>query len=276
MNLAIDAGGTNLRAEIHSNGVCVAKKEAKSSEIWLYAWIKTLLDEFKEIRDIGISFAGQVKDGVIISAPNIQIDEHHIKTRVEEEYSVTLHIDNDLNCAILAEANEFKVKNIAALYVGTGLGLGVMESGKVVRGFGNVATELGHIPYKKAPFLCGCSRDNCLELYASGSAISKWIKYKNISCNGSLQELKSIDPLLADMFHEALLVAAGTTLTLFNPKVLVLGGGVIEANPYLEDLILKNIKNYTLSNSLEDLTICRSRVQNAPIKGALLLKDYYA
>lgn len=276
MNLAVDAGGTNLRAEIWHKDLCVAKRDAKSFEIGLYTWIEMLLGEFKEIKTVGISFAGQVKEGVIVSAPNISIDEHNIKRAVESKYGVELNIDNDLNCAVLAESKEFGSKNICALYIGTGLGLGVMEEGKIIRGFSNVATEIGHIPYKKAPFLCGCKRDNCLELFVSGSGIAKWIKYKDLPCESSIKALKEANETeIVEAFYEALLVAAGVVLTLFNPQVVVLGGGIVEANPDLEEFILKNIKNYALSNSLENITICRNKINNAPIKGALLLKDYH-
>lgn len=275
MNLAIDAGGTNLRAEIWRSGKCIEKRDAKSRDIGLFAWIEMLLLEFKEVKSIGISFAGQVSSGKIISAPNIFIDEHNIKKAVESKYGISLKIDNDLNCAVLAESKEFETQNIAALYIGTGVGLGVMDRGRVVRGFGNVATEIGHIPYKKAPFLCGCGRNNCLELFASGSGIAKWIEHKGISCGTSLQEVKyARETEITEMFYEALLASVGTALTMFNPQVLVLGGGIIEANGDLEEFILKNIKDYTLSNSLENVTICKSRINNAPLRGALLLKDY--
>ena len=153
--------------------------------------------------------------------------------------------------------------------------LGVIESGRVVRGFGNVATELWHIPYKKAPFLCGCGRDNCLELFVSGSGVAKWAKHKKISSCTTLQDLKdSGEKEIIENFYEALLSAVGTTLTLFNPQVLVLGGGIIEANLDLEEFILKNIKEYTLLNALQNVTICKSKIQDAPLRGAFLLKDY--
>ncbi|MDD2652251.1 MAG: ROK family protein [Sulfurimonas sp.] len=274
MNLAIDAGGTHLRAEIWHKGLLAASKEAKSTEIGLCAWIEELLLEFCEVQTVGISYAGQVEDGIIHSSPNIRVDCHNIKEVVEQKFGVKLYIQNDLNCAVLAEAKEFGVQNICALYVGTGLGLGVVEDGRVVRGAHNVATELGHIPYKKTVLTCGCGRNNCLELFASGSGIAKQIASKNLICAPTLEALKAIgEDAIATSFEEALLVAAGTTLTLFNPQVLVLGGGVIEANPYLEELILKNINLYTLSNSLQNLKICKSKLKNAPLTGALLLKD---
>lgn len=274
MNLAIDAGGTNIRAQVWHKNRLLASIEAKSSEIALYVLIETLLAEYKEIKTIGISYAGQVESGKIISAPNISVDEHEIKKRVESKYDVILKIENDLSCAVLAEAKEFSHKNICALYVGTGVGLGVIENGRLIRGFKNVAGEIGHIPYKRAPFRCGCGRDNCLELFASGSGIAKQIKYKRVSCGTTLEELRAAGEIeIVEEFEKALLAAVGITLTLFNPQILVLGGGIIEANPDLEEFVLKNIKNYALSNSIEGVEIYRSRLKDAPLLGALLLKD---
>lgn len=276
MNLGIDAGGTYLRAEFWQGEALVAQKKAKSREIGLCAWIEKLLLEYKEVTTIGISYAGQVNDGVILSSPNISVDCYDIKEVIEQKFGVKLYLENDLNCAVLAEAKEFGVQNICALYVGTGLGLGVVEGGRVLRGAHNVATELGHIPYKKTDLTCGCGRNNCLELFASGSGIAKQITAKNLICAPTLEALRAIgEDAIVTSFEESLLVGAGTVLTLFNPEVLVLGGGVIEANPYLEDFILKNIKSYALPNSLQNITICKSRLKNAPLKGALLLKDYY-
>lgn len=275
MNLAIDAGGTKLRAEIWNKERFVTKAEAKSRDVGLYAWIETLLTHYRDIQTVGISYAGQVHDGIIVSSPNILIDEHEIKRQIESKYSVLLQIENDLNCAVLAEAKEFASKNICALSIGTGLGVGVVEGGRLVRGFKNVAAELGHIPHQRAPFRCGCGRDNCLELYASGSGLAKWIEYKKLSCSTSLQDLNEAQEYeIVEMFYDALLKAVGTTLTLFNPQVLVLGGGIIEANPHLQDFVLKNIKEYTLANSLEGVNICTSRLKNASLLGALLLKDF--
>ena len=275
MNLAIDAGGTHLRAELWQKGMLVAQREAKSSKIWLCAWIEKLLLEYKKVTTVGISYAGQVEDGIIHSSPNMKVDCYNIKEVIEQKFGVKLYIQNDLNCAVLAEAKEFGVQNICALYVGTGLGLGVVEGGRVIRGAHNVATELGHIPYKKTALTCGCGRNNCLELFASGSGIAKQIASKNLICAPTLEALKDTgEDSIVTSFEEALLAAAGVTLTLFNPQVLVLGGGVIDANPYLEEFILKNIKQYALPNSLQNVTICKSRLKNAPLMGALLLKDF--
>jgi glucokinase len=144
-----------------------------------------------------------------------------------------------------------------------------------VRGAYNMATEIGHIPYKKAPFSCGCGRNNCIELFASGSGLKKWTQHYKLECDHSLKSLKKCtNKDIVKSFEEALVHASGVVTTLFNPEVLVLGGGIITANPYLKDIILQTISDHALPQALDGLKICTSTIEDAPIKGALLLKDY--
>ena len=276
MKLVLDAGGTSIRAQIYEHGMCVTTLHAKSREKGLAAYIEEVLATYGAIKVVCISYAGQVREGVILSAPNITVDRHDIKKYFAAKYGIEVLIENDLNCAVLAEAKEHESGDICAVYVGTGLGLGVLSGGNLVRGASSVATELGHIPYKKTPFACGCGRENCIELFASGSALEKWSRYYLLgSCE--LEALRTSEAAHAkevyEEFIKALLAALGTVVTLFNPKVLVLGGGVIENNPFLYEIILQNIPLYALGVSLEGLKIVQTTIEDAPLKGAYLLKD---
>ena len=274
MNLAIDAGGTNLRAEIWDNNLHVKSLNSKTDEVGLADWVDFIVHSHPNIRSVGIAYAGQVEDGYIISSPNINIDIKYIKNYIESRHKVSLKIENDLTCAVLAEAKIHSSTNITALYIGTGIGLGVIDSGRVVRGSHNIATEIGHIPYREAPFICGCGRSNCLELFVSGSGIQKWIDYYKLTCKPTLKELKKCsDKRIIDMFEKALLHACGVAITLYNPEILVLGGGIISSNRYLEDMINENIHQYALLQALENVKIHLSTLDDAPLKGALLLKD---
>jgi len=266
MKLYIDIGGTNLRAEIHGLAD-VIYENSSSTELDLVEYIERKLDQYKEIDFVGISYAGQVKDGVIISAPNIEVSKKEIKKYFEEKYEISLEIENDLNCAVIAEADYFKEKNLVAIYIGTGIGSGFVENGKLVHSNSNLVGEIGHIPYKKAPFKCGCGKDNCIELFASGSALQKWSKEENVN----LQKLKQADSEIASQFEEALLHAIAIAITLFNPKVLVLGGGVVEKNGYLLDLVKSSIKKYAPVFSLNDLEIKKTELTNAAMSGVKLL-----
>jgi len=277
MNLAIDIGGTYMRARLYSNNKEIDLKKKETHNTTLISYIEEILKTHTDIKTIGISFAGQVKDGFIVDSPNIEVDKRDIKKYFEAKHDVKLYIQNDLTCAVMAEAKNLKCKNISALYIGTGLGLGVMDGGKIIKGSSNFACEIGHIPYKKAPFKCGCKRDNCLELFSCGQALIKWAEYLNLKCEPTLQALqnskqKEAKKLLGE-FEKALFYAIGTTITLFNPEILVLGGGIVEANPRLIDKIVSNIEPYTLKPSLKECKIVKSQLRDAPLIGASLLKD---
>jgi len=277
MILGIDAGGTYLRYEIRKNHKIVKASSVKSSEIGLSQYIENILQKEREIKDICISYAGQVKDGVIVSSPNIKVDRTNIQEYFQKKWHVNLFIQNDLNCAVLAEAEYNKSSNICALYVGTGVGLGVLSSANLIEGSSGVATELGHIPYKDAPFSCGCGKRNCIELFASGSGIAKWKSYYDIDKSLTLQELKDSknenEKKIYEEFVKALLYAAGTAITLFNPEVLVLGGGIMLSNSELREIIISNIHEYAMSISLKKIKIKNSKIQNASLEGVFLLKD---
>ena len=278
MRLIVDAGGTHIRYAIEQNEKLWDVLDCKSKDIGLRELIESMITKHPQIKNISLSYAGQVRDGVILSAPNRQGDEGDIKSYFEQKYDLELLIENDLYCAALAEANFFQSQDICALYVGTGLGLGVMSGGKILAGYSNIATELGHIPYKKAPFVCGCGRDNCMELFASGLALLKWKEHYGLASEMTFADLqKSSNPHAKEivaLFEEALIYAVGITITLFNPEVLVLGGGVIEQNSSLVSRVSKNIENYAFALSAKECTILKTNLQNAPLRGALLLKEH--
>ncbi|SFP19221.1 ROK family protein [Hydrogenimonas thermophila] len=275
--LAIDVGGTWLRYELLGEDDVCGKFQSKEQP--LLEFITSMLRRYPQIDAIAVSFAGQVHNGVIISAPNIDVKEPKLKDFVETNFGVSLILENDLNCAALAESVYWNEKELVALYSGTGLGGGLIVDGKIVHGWRNLAGEIGHIPYKTAPFKCGCGKDNCLELYASGSGIQKWIKYFGLKEETTLQQLKSSknpDAMkIAESYIEALIYAAATMVTIMNPKILVFGGGVIEHNPELIEIVRKRIGDYALLASCEGLRVEKSRMENASLEGVkILLKRF--
>lgn len=274
MKLFIDMGGTHLRSEIHGLKDVIYQK-LPSCDHDLICFIEKCLTDYPDIRFIGISFAGQVYNGEILSAPNITVSKRKIKHHFESRYPLRLEIDNDLNCAVMAEAENLQEGNIAALYIGTGLGSAVVDQGKLIRGYRNQAFELGHIPYKEAPFLCGCKKSNCIELFASGAGLEQWMRYnkkEGYDKKPNLERLKKEGDPLAAVFEKALLHATATLVTLANPVCLVLGGGIIKENPYLVSLIQEKISTVALSSSLAGLNIVQTRLENAAMDGAKLLE----
>ncbi len=258
MKLALDIGGTYIRWEVEGT----AKGKRRVDEIKLESFISSLIKQY-HIEAMAISYAGQVYQNQILSAPNIHANFDPAR------YNIPYVIENDLKCAVLAEARYFQIDSITTLYSGTGLGSATLEKGEVIRGFRNLAGEIGHIPYKSAPFRCGCGKDNCIELFASGSGLEKWARYFDIEA--SLENRR-----LRNLYVEALLHAVATILALFNPNFLILGGGVIKHNPDLIESIKEKIDEYAPPFSLEGVETHLSRLEEPSLEGAKILLERFA
>jgi len=276
MKLYIDIGGTHLRSELHSADEIITGSVA-TAEHDLIEVLEGILAEHPAISFIGISYAGQVNRGEILSAPNIVLSHTHIKDYFESCHDLRLEIDNDLNCAVRAEAEYFNSDSIAALYVGTGIGSAFIDEGRLVKGHSNLAFEIGHIPYLETPFTCGCGKNNCIELFASGSGLKRQLEFYGIEKEPDLSYFKRSEDVhereIAEAFETALLHTVGILITIANPKILVLGGGVIEKNAYLVDLVKEHIGHYALGASLKGMQIVLSKLENAPMSGARLLEQ---
>jgi len=276
MKLYMDVGATTIRCELYRDDSSIHESFV-SHDHELYDLLVSLLKRYPDIRFIGIAYAGLIHHGCIISAPNIDVKVHDIKQKIEQDFHVRVEIENDVNCAVLAEAHDQDSRDIVALYVGTGLGCGVISAGRLLHGYKSLAAEIGHIPYKSTPFHCGCGKNNCIELYASGSGMQKWKQYHEIKGHPDLLQLRQSDKEternIANMFEEALLSAAGTVLTLFNPEKLVLGGGIISANPYLTKMLREQIRDYALPEAAKRVSIVQTRLEDAPLEGAKYLEE---
>ncbi len=258
MNLYIDMGGTNLRYQIENREIVISKERD------IIYFLKKLTKQESKIDRVNISFAGEIRENIIFSAPNIDIERLDLKSVFP---NIEFRVENDLNCAVLAESRYWKSKDIVALYIGTGIGAGVISGGELFKGSSNLAGEIGHIPFKKAPFLCGCGKDNCIELFSSGGAIVKWANY----LDKDFKILDKLPPNLYGDFLEGVLYSSSILITLFNPKVLVLGGGVVEKNSFLVNYIQDKISKYAFNPSLKDLKIVKTKLKNAPLEGCRLL-----
>ena len=277
MILGIDIGGSYLRYELREKNTIVEKESLKSSSLGLCEFLEHFLTQNSNITTVFISYAGQVANGKILSAPNIKIDRYDLQGYIESQYDVELFLENDVNCAVLAEAAFFSSRDICAIYVGTGLGLGVVCDSHLLRGTDSIAAELGHIPFKHSPFICSCGKNNCVELFCSGSGLLRWKEKENLDVNLSLSELKMSSNTAAQKiyatFFEALLHTAGTVVTLFNPKVLVFGGGIINDEKTILTQIEEKIQEYALPLATKNLQIKKTQLKDAPLQGAFLLKD---
>lgn len=266
MKLYIDYGGTNFRYLIEDDLKLIESDYLSSKNIDLIDFIEDKVREFK-LNFVGISFAGQVKDGFILSSPNINIKRLNIRDYFYSKYKLRVEIENDLKCASLAEYSVRKnAKLLIALYIGTGVGSAYIQNGNLMRGIDNLAGEIGHIPYKKAPFKCGCGKDDCLELFLSGSGIQKWANYNR------LEKLET-NQKFTDDFYDSLSYVTSLLITIFNPDYLILGGGVINNNLELIDFIKDEVQKRAFKPALKNLKIELSHFKEGSLEGTKFLEN---
>ncbi len=255
MNLYIDFGGTHFKYCFDNDEVIVLE----SNKVDLIEFIEAQINLKKRLENIAISFAGQVRDGVILNAPNIDLKELYIKRYIEEKYNINVVVENDLNAATIYEYSLYKgINSMAVLYIGTGFGCGIVIKDKILYGKDNFAGEIGHIPYKKTTTICGCGRDDCLELSVSGNAL-RGLKLNEVGDNTK------------QIFLDGLVHSFFTLLNILNCDVYILGGSVIQNNIWLLDFLVEEYKKSSFYNLRGELKIAISDSKYGNIEGLKLL-----
>ncbi|WP_051904440.1 ROK family protein [Hippea jasoniae] len=260
---AVDIGATYTRYIIENT----EEKTIKTKDIKIVNFLNNLIETYN-INTIAISFAGYVYNTTIIDSPNINIKNINLKEAIGKK-DTEIILENDLNCAALAESKYFNSKNIAAIYSGSGLGCGAVVNNHLLKGDKGISCELGHISFKKAPFVCGCGKNDCIELFASGSGLKKWIEYYHIH-GFKLNEIEKEKPIIVENFIEALSFAISIVINMLNPQLVVLGGGIIQSNSFIVKRLKEKVKQLTIK-PLSNTPIELSKLKNGSLEGARIL-----
>ncbi|WP_217586530.1 ROK family protein [Lentibacillus saliphilus] len=252
--LAIDIGGTNIQFGLFQDGeLLFLKTIATPKEAILEAMIaasETFLSDYQaDIAGIGIASAGIIdaENGVIKKASNIpSLVGVPVKAEMERVFNVPVFLNNDANCAALAEGVYGAAQGMSSyvcMTIGTGIGGGVVLNEKVVNGRSGFAGEVGHMTLFPGGLQCPCGKKGCWEQYASGSAIKRMIAehpdgaiadyspqqvFECASDNAACQAI-------VDQFIDHLAIGVTNLQYTFDPEAIVIGGGVIDSSAYWWD-----------------------------------------
>ncbi|UCE26159.1 MAG: ROK family protein [Candidatus Coatesbacteria bacterium] len=231
---------------------------------------------------IGVAAAAQVSrtDGKIIDAPNLLFSNVPICADIEKAVGAQACLENDVNAAAFGEysARKDPREPFLAIFVGTGVGAGIIIEGRIFHGSSGYAGEIGHVPVEPLGAVCGCGARGCLEAYAGGAGIGRRaaaaVRYGRAPLLAGMvsgDELPSADKVAAAASEgcsvsagiltdaaKALGVALVSAVNLFAPGTLVLGGGVVDAYPRLAELAADYVKNGALPLAVADLVVERS------------------
>jgi glucokinase len=185
MSLAIgvDVGGTKVAAGVvDPEGKIVEKVKRLTPAASPAATEQVIVEVVTELRDrypvdsVGIGAAGFVDEtrSTVLFAPNLAWRDEPVKKQVEDRLGCTVLVENDANAAAWAEARFGAARghdDVLLIAVGTGIGAGLMLSGRLYRGRWGVAGEPGHYRVVPDGRLCGCGNRGCWEQYVSGNAL---------------------------------------------------------------------------------------------------------
>ena len=182
--IGIDLGGTNIKgALVSETGKILKQRSAPThAEAGAEAVTKTIaamicaLAEGESVSGVGMGCPGTVDDqeGTVVYACNLGWVHYDVRTALRELTGYSVRLVNDANAAALAEAAVGAAKGAQSAVVvtlGTGVGGGVVLSGKLLTGFTGAASELGHMTIVADGEPCACGQKGCFETYASATAL---------------------------------------------------------------------------------------------------------
>lgn len=312
--IGVDLGGTNIAVGLVDDVGAIKKvvttptKAPRSAEAIgkdIVKMCNALIDYVKsegmeEVRGIGVGVPGPVDEKLasVYVCVNLGWKDVNLKEMIEAEIELPVLIDNDANLATLAE---FEVgalvgaQNAILMTLGTGVGGGIVANGKMYRGSHGLGTEIGHVFMGENFYDCNCGQNGCLETFASATAIVKYTEkllndyeletplrgyYDNnkLSAKVIIDAAKAGDRLASmsvDRFIKYLAIQIGSLITLLDPDIIALGGGVSHAGDYLLDRIHQVLPKYMMMKGMAHAKIKIAETGNdAGIIGAAFLPKF--
>lgn len=232
-----------------------------------------------ELLGVGIGVAGQIDPdtGTVRTAPNLLFRDFPLRARAEERLRLPVAVLNDVQAVTYGEWTHGAgrgVDDLVCIFVGTGVGGGVVADGHLVRGATGSAGEIGHMTVDLHGPLCRCGNRGCVEAYAGGWAIAERARAaiaKDPALGAAMLALEGGDAALVAAHTVSAAAAAGDPLALiiveetgaalgagaaaivngFNPSVIVLGGGVVDGIPSLFQVVEREMRARALAAAVE-------------------------
>ena len=264
----IDLGGTSFiaaiadeKGKILGSSSCETVRGAKPEDTIAAIADNVLLAakdaqiKIGKVRAIGIGAPGAVdpKKGLVVKAPNLGWENVALGRALKKHLGPDVVVGNDVQVAIIGEhayGAAKGTKRAIGIWVGTGIGGGLISRGKLDRGFRGAAGEIGHMLIKEDGPRCGCGRNGCVEALASRTAMERDMRAmaaKSDACitleimkergkeqmTSSVMEraLKAGCPVMKDVVARAqhyLGLLAGNLVNMYDPEMIVIGGGVAQ------------------------------------------------
>jgi len=287
--LAVDLGGTKAAfAVIDSDGVVLSRSKRPSHEGGRTVGFDALAASATDVvRGAGLAWADVGGVGVVVPgiydpatgrawAPNLWgRDEVPLLGELRERFPARVVIDSDRSGYVLGEAWQGAARgctDVVFLAVGTGIGAGILSRGRLVRGHGGIAGAVGWFaldPRWRDEY----ARVGAFEAEAAGPAFAR--RLGNASAEAAAEAARRGDPearRAVDETVEWLAMGTANLISVFNPEVVVLGGGLMQAADLFLDPVRRAVRRWAQPRAAEQCRIELTRLgEDAALFGAARL-----
>ena len=317
-SVGVDLGGTNMRIAVYSDlaqaGSAPQPVVRQRTEVGderapeqivakLCTSIRTLLGEagVEGGVPVGIGIAGMLRgrDGLVAISPHLHWRDVEFGRLMREELGdgFTVAVANDVNAITYGEyalGAGAGAADILAVFVGTGIGAGIIADGRLVTGASGCAAELGHVTvaWGDDALPCACGLLGCVEAYVGGSYVQRRVRAElaggarsaALTAAGAAELVtpghidaaaEAGDKYALDLYEEIaplLGVVLGNAVTILNPARLILGGGMLSRTPVLREHVIATLEVAANPPALAGLAIVDADLgDDAGLIGSALL-----
>lgn len=302
LTLAIDIGGTHIRVAVYEpdsiTPIAHQRTRTLANEPGVYDRLAQAVEAVwpqEKVAAIGIASPGPLDPyaGAILATPNIpEWKNFPLAPTLSKQFDVPVYLDNDANMAGLAEWRYGAGRghdNLVYLTISTGIGGGVISHGCLLQGSRGMGAELGHMLIDPDGPMCGCGHRGHVESFSSGPSIARYVMEQikagqtstlqgqpNPNAAHIADAARAGDTLAISAFERAghyLGIAVANYLAIFDPSILIFGGGVSQVGDLLFKPFEESMRKHTFHpHYLDNLVITRAALgDDAGLLGALAL-----
>ncbi|EOI5885512.1 allose kinase [Citrobacter koseri] len=185
----------------------------------------------------------------IISTPNLPLqpeEVHDLAGKLEDALGCPVAFSRDVNLQLSYDVveNHLTQQQVLAAYLGTGMGFAVWMNGAPWTGAHGVAGELGHIPQGDMTQTCACGNPGCLETVCSGLALKRWYEQQPRDFALDALFVYAGEAPFVQALLESAARAIATSINLFDPDAVILGGGVMDMQAFPREQLITLIQKY--------------------------------
>jgi glucokinase len=310
--IGVDLGGTKIMAGVFDTQLrCLGRaristKAQRGVDTVIERIARCIRDavdecdlESKQVRAVGVGAPGAVnpENGRVIFAPNLDWRDVPLQKELSKQLDLPVFVENDCNiCTLGVHQVELKAKprHLVGIFIGTGIGGGLILDGQLYSGFNRTAGEVGHMVLEVGGPKCACGNRGCFEALAGRAAIFRRIQaavkdgQKTLlteMLGPDLDDLRSGDLRKAlkrgDKFIEKVIeeaaeytgIAVANLINVLNPEVVVLGGGLMQQlADEMMAIVVETAMDYAMAGTAKGIDIVASSLgDDAGITGGAVL-----